>query len=57
VDNSGNAPIKVTSAAIVVALVLVGVATGIYAASRGRPVTAANVNDIAVGPPQVDLAA
>ena len=42
---------------IIVALVLVGVAGGIYAASRRRPVTADNVNDLPAPSPQVDLAA
>jgi inorganic phosphate transporter, PiT family len=40
---------------IIVALVLVGVAGGIYAASRRRPVTADNVNHISASSPQVDL--
>jgi PiT family inorganic phosphate transporter len=42
---------------IIVALVLVGVAAGIYAASRRRPVTAQNVNDLPAHSPQIDLAA
>jgi PiT family inorganic phosphate transporter len=42
---------------IIVALVLVAVAGGIYAASRRRQVTADNVNDIPSRSPQVDLAA
>ena len=42
---------------MIVALVLVGVAAGIYAASRRRPVTADNVNDLPARSPQVDLAA
>jgi inorganic phosphate transporter, PiT family len=37
--------------------VLVAVAGGIYAASRRRPVTADNVNDLPARSPQVDLAA
>ena len=40
---------------IIVALVLVCVAGGIYAASRRRPVTAANVNHVPAPSPQVDL--
>jgi inorganic phosphate transporter, PiT family len=39
---------------IIVALVLVAVAGGIYAASRRRRVTADNVNDLPPRPPQVD---
>jgi PiT family inorganic phosphate transporter len=39
---------------IIVALVLVAVAGGIYAASRRRRVTADNVNDLPPQPPQVD---
>ena len=39
---------------IIVALVLVAVAGGIYAASRRRRVTADNVNDMPPRPPQVD---
>jgi PiT family inorganic phosphate transporter len=42
---------------IVVALVLIGVAGGIYAASRRRPVTADNLDELPVPPPPVDLAA
>jgi len=42
---------------IIVALVLVAVAGGIYAASRRRRVTADNVNEIPPRSPQVDLAA
>ena len=42
---------------IIVALVLVAVAGGIYAASRRRPVTADNVNDVPAPSPPVDLAA
>ena len=42
---------------IIVAVVLVGVAGGIYAASRRRPVTADNVNDLPAPSPPVDLAA
>ena len=42
---------------LIVALALVGVAAGIYAASRRRPVTADNVNDRPARSPQVDLAA
>jgi inorganic phosphate transporter, PiT family len=42
---------------IIVALVLVAVAGGIYAASRRRRVTADNVNDLPPRSPQVDLAA
>jgi PiT family inorganic phosphate transporter len=42
---------------IIVALVLVGVAGGIYGASRRHPVTADNVNDLPARSPQVDLAA
>jgi inorganic phosphate transporter, PiT family len=39
---------------IIVALVLVGVTAGIYAASRRRPITAANVNQVPAAP-QADL--
>jgi PiT family inorganic phosphate transporter len=39
---------------IIVALVLVGLAGGIYAVSRRRRVTADNVNDMPPRPPQVD---
>ena len=46
-----------TVGTILVALVLVGVAGGIYAASRRRPVTADNVNDLPAPSQQVDLAA
>ena len=42
---------------IIVALVLVAVAGGIYAASRRRRVTADNVNDLPARSPPVDLAA
>ena len=42
---------------IIVALVLVGVACGIYAASRRRPVTADNLDELPAPPPPVDLAA
>ena len=35
-----------TVGTIIVALVLVGLAGGIYAASRRRPITADNVNDV-----------
>ncbi len=42
---------------IVVVVVLVGLAGGIYAASRRRRVTADNVNDLPARSPQVDLAA
>jgi len=42
---------------IVVALVLIGVAGGIYAASRRRPVTADNLDELPVPPPPVDLVA
>ena len=42
---------------IIVALVLVAVAGGIYAASRRRPVTADNVNDLPAPSQPVDLAA
>jgi PiT family inorganic phosphate transporter len=42
---------------IIVALVLVAVAGGIYAASRRRRITADNVNDLPPRSPQVDLAA
>jgi len=42
---------------IVVALVLIGVAAGIYAASRRRPVTADNLDELPVPPPPVDLVA
>jgi PiT family inorganic phosphate transporter len=43
---------------IIVALVLVGVAVGIYAASRRRRVTADNVNDVPAPSSQpVELAA
>ena len=42
---------------ITVALALVGLAGGIYAASRRRPVNADNVNDLPPRSPQVDLAA
>jgi PiT family inorganic phosphate transporter len=42
---------------IIVALVLVGVAAGIYLASRRRPITAHNVKDLPGRSPQVDLAA
>jgi PiT family inorganic phosphate transporter len=40
---------------IIVAAVLVCVAGGIYAASRRRPVTAANVNHVPAPSPQLDL--
>ena len=40
---------------IIVALVLVCVAAGIYAASRRRPVTAADVNHVPAPSPQLDL--
>jgi len=40
---------------IIVALVLVCVASGIYAASRRRPVTAADVTHVPAPSPQVDL--
>ena len=40
---------------IIVALVLVCVAGGIYAASRRHPVTAANVNHVPAPSPQLDL--
>ena len=40
---------------IIVALVLVCVAGGIYAASRRRPVTAADVNQVPAPSPQLDL--
>jgi len=42
---------------IVVALVLIGVAAGIYAASRRQPVTADNLDELPVPPPPVDLVA
>ncbi len=42
---------------IIVALVLVGVACGIYAASRRSPVTADNLDELPAPPPPVDLAA
>ena len=42
---------------IIVAVVLVAVAGGIYAASRRRRVTADNVNDLPARSPPVDLAA
>ena len=42
---------------IIVALVLVAVAGGIYAASRRRRVTADNVNDVHAPSQPVDLAA
>jgi inorganic phosphate transporter, PiT family len=42
---------------LIVALVLVGLAVGIYAASRRRPVTADNINDRPAPPQPVDLAA
>jgi PiT family inorganic phosphate transporter len=42
---------------IIVAVVLVGFAGGIYAVSRRRPVTADNVNDLTARSQPVDLAA
>ena len=42
---------------IIVALALVGFAGGIYAASRRRPVTADNLDELPASPPPVDLAA
>ena len=42
---------------IIVAVVLIGFAGGIYAASRRRPVTADNLDDLPAPPPQVDLVA
>ena len=42
---------------IIVAIVLIGVAGGIYAVSRRRPVTADNVNDLPAQSPQVVVAA
>jgi PiT family inorganic phosphate transporter len=42
---------------IIVAAVLVGLAAGIYAASRRRPVTADNVTDLSAPSQPVDLAA
>jgi inorganic phosphate transporter, PiT family len=42
---------------IIVVIVLIGLAGGIYAASRRRRVTADNVNDLPAQSPQVDLAA
>ena len=41
---------------IIVALVLVGLASGIYAAARRRPVTADNVNDVPAPKPVVAAA-
>jgi PiT family inorganic phosphate transporter len=41
---------------IIVVLVLVGVAGGIYAASRRRPVTADNINDLQARSQQADIA-
>jgi PiT family inorganic phosphate transporter len=41
---------------IIVAIVLVGMAAGIYAAARRRPITAENVNDVPA-PPQLAAAA
>ena len=46
-----------TVGTIIVALVLVGLASGIYAAARRRPVTADNVNDVPAPSQPVDLAA
>ena len=42
---------------IIVALVLVGFAGGIYVASRRRPVTVDNINEVAAPPRPVDLTA
>jgi inorganic phosphate transporter, PiT family len=42
---------------IIVALVLIGFASGIYAASRRRPVTADNIDELPVPPSPLDLAA
>ena len=42
---------------IIVAVVLVGIAGGIYAASRRRPVTADNVNETPAAPPPANLVA
>ena len=46
-----------TAGTVIVALVLIGCAGGIYAASRRRPVTPENVNEVPVPPPPVDLVA
>ena len=45
-----------TVGTIIVALVLVGLASGIYAAARRRPVTADNVNDVPAPKPVVAAA-
>ena len=42
---------------IIVAVVLVALASGIYAVSRRRPVTADNVNDLPAPSQPVDIAA
>ena len=42
---------------IIVAIVLVGIAAGIYAAARRRPVTAENVNDVPTEPQPLPTAA
>jgi PiT family inorganic phosphate transporter len=42
---------------IIVAVVLVGFAAGIYAASRRRPVTADNLDELPAPPPPLNLAA
>jgi inorganic phosphate transporter, PiT family len=42
---------------IIVAVVLIGFAVGIYAASRRRPVTADNLDELSAPPPPLDLVA
>jgi PiT family inorganic phosphate transporter len=46
-----------TVGTVIVALVGVAIAAGIYAASRRRPVTAHNVNDVPVPEPAQPVAA